>query len=1030
MAPRLNMNDVRRRRLEVNGQNPHDPLTLEELQAEFLRNNPTGSGRVNPHIPASDPADRGVLNKQGSSGTTGPFGSTAQGPPNVLDQIQTAIAESANVEARRSDPAPPSYGSGGRAVTPPRASDTAEIGRSGPPSTPTRPQTDMNRTGTRPARSPAQGPPNMVDQQASGPRPQTDRNRVDPRPPASPPPADRFRFGSPPPARGAGYNQGPPNRTSQGGQGPLGDRNRVDPRSNQPLGDQNRFAPPTPQFADFYDGPPPYMFTPPMADFYDGPTPPPMHGTSQYREMPPPQFADFYDGPNMEGVLNPQQRPVGDQNRFGPSAESVESTRRINELAYGPDAPWRTDPYTGGYQDLRDARAALAAERGYDTMELQEYMVGGTDTASTDAGDFGFSREGNQRVQHGGNPPISALRSEQGGPNQQDLQQAIMEQYNLGLDAAMAPLPAAAQPPLTDQNRFGPPPPEEWLPRHGTAGYQQDPRFGLGPIPETLPPHGTSQYQNEDVFREWLKTRPTGDSTGGDSTVINDGLSVDGSDLSGSSTAGGAYQDIANLQQSKRDALTESYEQTQSDYADAEDYREGQITQIADDLTVSLTDLENERVDIQTQISDATKLRGDEALATMEERQQANLEKLGQIETTEYNEVTELIAGLTGSQVKGANDTMNRLAQVANTAGAGRLAIPAKQLSESMLVLSDEMFGLTTALDKDFNDKMAMVDIEEQEMIMKKREADRKARAAAAAAAAKAAESRFRWEAEMGLKVQKAETDLMKWEAEFGIDVRGMELEEAEFLLGVEREAAGKRGRDANVNTLAGMQSTYTAAELGAMTDSQLDGVWDTVNEDLRTFNKLSNMTAGSVEHFLLPVDEGGFGYDDPAIVQNGVAWAGYVQGASALEEDKEIIMAGFTDDQQGAWWQAPSGEEFWFYDEAAINEQMAIYTANADQIQNTYADVDPVTGTTYTDDWSEVTAVATTWSHYHTLIDTQVDEIAIEQPFEGSLYKSTGRHGEPTYNYDYYDYIMSGQETGPAVSAADLGILAGPQFR
>jgi len=363
------------------------------------------------------------------------------------------------------------------------------------------------------------------------------------------------------------------------------------------------------------------------------------------------------------------------------------------------------------------------------------------------------------------------------------------------------------------------------------------------------------------------------------------------------------------------------------------------------------------------------------------------------------------------------------------------LAIPAEQLAESMTVLSDEMFGLTTALDKDFNDKMAMVDIEEQEMIMKQREADRKARAAAAAAAAKAAESSRRWEAEMALKVQKAETDIMKWEAEFGLDVRGMELEEAEFLLGVEREAAEKRGHDANVSTLAGMQSTYTAAELGAMTDSQLDNVWTQVGEDLTTYNKLSNMTAGSVEHFLLPVDEGGFGYDDPAIVQNGVAWAGFMQGASALEEDKDIIMAGFTDDQQGAWWQAPNGEEFWFYDEAAIDEQMAIYTANALQIENTYLDVNSYgEDVGKTDEWSEVTAVATTWNVYHTLTDTQVDEVDIrsqeQPPFEGTVYKSPNRHGDPYTSYDTYDYIMRGQETGPAVSAADLGILAGPQFR
>ena len=104
--------------------------------------------------------------------------------------------------------------------------------------------------------------------------------------------------------------------------------------------------------------------------------------------------------------------------------------------------------------------------------------------------------------------------------------------------------------------------------------------------------------------------------------------------------------------------------------------REGQLADIAQALTDTLGPLEAARLLQQSGITSDVITRGVGLSADAVTRQEKTRGELGPQVTDEYEQVAELVSGLTGSQATSPADLMSRLESIANMAAAEREAMP------------------------------------------------------------------------------------------------------------------------------------------------------------------------------------------------------------------------------------------------------------------------------------------------------------------------------------------------------------------
>ena len=380
---------------------------------------------------------------------------------------------------------------------------------------------------------------------------------------------------------------------------------------------------------------------------------------------------------------------------------------------------------------------------------------------------------------------------------------------------------------------------------------------------------------------------------------------------------GGGYdpiQAIMDLYASNRQSVEDLASQKQTAISNSGSRREGQIQEISAALAQVLSGLEGERTAIQEEVVSGVRGRADALTKGVSERQSGTRQALGNQITSEYEEVAEMVSGLTGSQTTSAKDTMDRLVQVANTAAAGREALPASMMADSMTVLTDEIFGLTTQVDFAKSEQLAALGAEERERVLAKREEIDRQRKAAASAAASAAAANAKYEREWSLKVAKFEQDQMEFAAKTGQDIyefdANMEFKNTELALDTAMKqgdaAAQSAALNGNIDFLTSLQDTYDRDDVAAMTDDQRRAIWLAHQKSIDAFTAANQYEPGSLDDLTEH-----WGYD-VAVAQDSIVWkqreeqlehlkntnfqGSNDEAIAALEQEKENYSASHTD--------------------------------------------------------------------------------------------------------------------------------------
>ena len=138
--------------------------------------------------------------------------------------------------------------------------------------------------------------------------------------------------------------------------------------------------------------------------------------------------------------------------------------------------------------------------------------------------------------------------------------------------------------------------------------------------------------------------------------------------------------------------------------------REGQLTDIAKALTDTVGPLEAARLLQQEGITADVITRGEGLSADAVTRQEKTRGELGPQVTDEYEQVAELVSGLTGSQATSSADLMSRLESVANMAAAEREAMPGMLKADSLAALGDEEFRIANQIATDLANELGELD--------------------------------------------------------------------------------------------------------------------------------------------------------------------------------------------------------------------------------------------------------------------------------------------------------------------------------
>jgi hypothetical protein len=138
--------------------------------------------------------------------------------------------------------------------------------------------------------------------------------------------------------------------------------------------------------------------------------------------------------------------------------------------------------------------------------------------------------------------------------------------------------------------------------------------------------------------------------------------------------------------------------------------REGQLADIAEALTATLGPLEAARLLQQAGITSDVITRGEGLSAAALTRQEKTRGELGPQVTDEYEQVAELVSGLTGSQATSSADLMSRLESIANMAAGEREAMPGMLEADSLAALGDEEFRIANQIATDLANELGELD--------------------------------------------------------------------------------------------------------------------------------------------------------------------------------------------------------------------------------------------------------------------------------------------------------------------------------
>ena len=353
---------------------------------------------------------------------------------------------------------------------------------------------------------------------------------------------------------------------------------------------------------------------------------------------------------------------------------------------------------------------------------------------------------------------------------------------------------------------------------------------------------------------------------------------------------------------------------------DSADRRKTQIKSIKDTSEEALKKQDTNRKAIQTQLSATARDR----MATMQADTEAQIAagrlSLGPQLTSEFEEVAAMVTGLTDSVAAGHEGSMARIEAVANLAAAQRLAAPALLMADAENALGDEKFRLENEAQasllqtlnslteqenalvlqeaqrieafnnkRDFAEASALVSLgmaKLQTSIDTVQRAEDKAErmdirlAAEKTAATAAAESKRRWEAEFQQKENTLETAKQQFNQE-------LTLKQGQAVLTTQQKAAQ--------NDLISSMTSYTAEQVGAMTDTQRNSLFSNVQSNLDDIKRAASVRPGT---FRWLVDDLG---TDPAIAGMAVSVAEQMRVMDIANEAGDAAAAQAAQDTMDA---------------------------------------------------------------------------------------------------------------------------------
>ena len=181
---------------------------------------------------------------------------------------------------------------------------------------------------------------------------------------------------------------------------------------------------------------------------------------------------------------------------------------------------------------------------------------------------------------------------------------------------------------------------------------------------------------------------------------VNPGPTVDQSlrGLFGELSTQDFTQQIKDLMAEREAGLVGLNKQSLDQLAAGVALRTTQIGDISKALTESLGTLDADRTGQQANLFATVAKRAQEMLTGVETNISDARTGLGPQVTDEFEQVAQLVSGLTKSQGASSNDAMARLGQISNMAATERLAAPASLAAESKLALSDQEFNYKNQL--------------------------------------------------------------------------------------------------------------------------------------------------------------------------------------------------------------------------------------------------------------------------------------------------------------------------------------------